>query len=71
MTEKKVFICDLCGEKYITAEDAIACESRHIDVDRIIKVDRYDIGRRYPYAINVRMKDGTVIKYLKQDIVTE
>lgn len=71
MTEKNIFICDICQEKYATAEQARTCEASHIDVDCIIKVDRYDIGRRYPYAINVRMKDGTVIKYLKQDIVKE
>lgn len=56
------YICEYCDSKYVTEEEANACESIHIPIQQINKT-YYEKEIKYPYGISVAFADGEVRFY--------
>ena len=54
--------CNICGSKYTTEENALSCESSHINCKEISN-PKYTNRDKYPYRITVTMEDDTLHNY--------
>lgn len=71
MKVTKVYTCEKCGRQYKSEEDCKKCEEYHTGCDKIIKESYYQMEYStypYPFDIDILMKDGTVVKYKKDEI---
>ena len=63
MTEKSLFICDVCGNSYDAENDAWACEHTHAN-PTIITKKIYRKCAVYPIELTVRMSNGDFARYV-------
>lgn len=60
------WMCDYCRSIYENEEDCRDCESKHVGVE--IMEPEYREGYTYPPTINVRFKDGSVRRYIEENL---
>lgn len=62
------YICGLCGERYHTKKEALACEFRHVGGPVRIKSVHYSTPKQnhsvYPEVIKLVMADGSTQTYV-------
>lgn len=62
MTEKKLYVCDICGTGYANKADAAQCEKKHYRIPKI-KKPIYKPNDEYPMKIDIEFSNGKVIRY--------
>lgn len=63
MKEVPMYQCEICGALFATREQASECEREHVSPVEIVKV-RYTMpDTSVPSNIDVRMSDGSLVKY--------
>lgn len=65
---RNMYQCTVCGRIFEAYDDANACEEEHNKAEEIIvqKYNQSDRKGEYPFALIVRMTDGTRIEYTNQ-----
>lgn len=59
MRKETWFICEHCGCKYETADDATLCEMNHLVDLKIVKATYFsDFAPNFPISIEVESKEG-------------
>lgn len=66
MTEKTVYVCEICKNEEYDKECILRCESSHVKPQEIIDF-RYRYRSIDPDYIKVKMSDGSVVEYSKQN----
>ena len=66
MTEEKIYVCDYCGSKYDTEDDALECENRHKKLSDILEYD-YDKYERTPERIKLSFEDDISCWYRREE----
>lgn len=64
MTEKTVYVCEICKNEEYDKECILQCESGHVKPQEIIDF-RYRYRSKAPDYIKVKMSDGSVVEYSK------
>lgn len=76
MKETTLYICEICGERYASREDAESCEAAHVRPKKLTKImkfhpyksrkdpalTRYEVPQ-YPDWIDIEMQDGSIVRY--------
>ena len=75
MKETTLYICEICGEKYASREDAESCEAAHIKPKKLTKTmtsHPYKSGKdtvlthykvsQYPDWLDIEMQDGNIVR---------
>lgn len=58
------YVCEKCGKRWPTEEEAIKCEESHTRAEVIDKQLCFECGRQgYPRYLRISMEDGTECQY--------
>ena len=58
-----MYQCEICGAMFTTESGATECENSHVKPEKIVKVRYTQPDSSLPSNIDVRMSDGSLIKY--------
>lgn len=70
MKTENYYICEDCGTKYRTADEALKCEDNHAKIKTNTRIIKYVYLRRYegensiPYRLIIDLGDGIKRDYL-------
>ena len=66
MTEKRLYMCDICKTEYARPDDAHACEAYHVQpklATKAVYKPRKMSNDPYPLKITIIMEDGQKVQY--------
>ncbi len=62
-SEKKYYVCEICGKTAQDAEKIRACQEMHRDVSDGTLEAHYRKGKTYPESIVIWFDDGSQVEY--------